>query len=73
MSDDEYPVRARIVDAEAEPGFLPHGLRPRTPEESRPHIGKEGLAELQEDGSVEVALDDGTVLLGSECWWEPCS
>lgn len=67
----EYPVRCRIVDVTGEEVFP--GLERRTPDESRPHIGKEGLAEWAEwaDETVRITLDDGTVLRGSECWWEP--
>ncbi len=67
MSVISYPTRCRIVDAD---GGEWHGIPMRTPDESRPHIGKEGVASL--DGEhVRVTLDDGTVLMGEECWWEP--
>ena len=64
-----YPVRRRIVDPDGAP-FAP-GLVCRTPAISKPHIGKEGLAERLDGEAVRVALDDGTVLMGYECWWEP--
>ena len=65
-----YPTRCRIVDADGEE-FLP-GLICRTPEISRPHIGKHGLAEMIDDGwTVRITLDDGNVIMGYECWWEP--
>ena len=65
----KYPQRCQIVDVTGRemPGT---SLPIRTPDVSRPHIGKEGTAELLGD-SVRVTLDDGTVLRGSECWWEP--
>ena len=63
-----YPTRCRIVDVAGEKC---HGIEIRTPEESRPHIGKEGIAALDGRGDIRVTLDDGTVLRGSECWWEP--
>lgn len=67
----KYPVRARIVDAAGTPiGPLGSGLVAATPESSRPHVGKEGLAE-RVDGLVRITLDDGAVLWGYECWWEP--
>lgn len=66
----KYPVRCRIVDAE----LVGHHVGPyeaRTPPQSKPHIGKHGLAELIEGTHVRIALDDGTVLGGEDCWWEP--
>jgi hypothetical protein len=67
----EYPVRCRIIDVTGRE-VLP-GVEGKTPDESRPHIGKEGLAEeIEEAGEiVRITLDDGTVLWGSECWWTP--
>jgi len=72
-----YPTRCLIVDVDGMPApGLPTlterwpGLTLRTPEASRPHVGKEGLAELESD-SVRITLDDGTVLHGWECWWVP--
>ena len=64
----EYPTRCKIIDVtgiEVSPG-----LEGRTPEESKPHIGKEGLAE-RVDGDVRITLDGGGILYGWECWWEP--
>lgn len=63
----EYPTRCRILDVE---GGLWHGIGMRTPPESQPHVGKEGLAE-EVDGDVRITLDDGTILYGYECWWRP--
>jgi len=67
--DGKYPVRARIVDAAGTvivPGFVA-----TTPDVSRSHIGKEGLAEWENPSTVKITLDDGSVLYGYECWWEP--
>ena len=67
----EYPTRCRIIDVtgqEVLPGLIP-GLMGRTPDESKPHIGKVGLAELIGD-DVRITLDDGPVIWGYECWWE---
>lgn len=64
----EYPVRCKIIDVvgvEVLPGI--EGL---TPEVSKPHIGKEGLAEDTGD-NTRITLDDGTIIWGYECWWEP--
>ena len=64
----EYPTRCKILDltgVEVFPGFTG-----RTPDESKPHVGKEGLAERVGEG-VRLTLDDGTILWGDECWWEP--
>jgi hypothetical protein len=76
MSDIVYPTRCRILDVT---GKRWRGLAIATPPVSTPHVGKEGLAEeddlLLEDGSVlpsvRITLDDGTILMGYECWWEP--
>jgi hypothetical protein len=68
----QYPTRCRIVDVTGQE-VLP-GVEGRTPDESKPHVGKEGLAELVNDGGGEevmIQLDDGGVLMGWECWWEP--
>lgn len=62
-----YPVRAVVIDADGMPF---HGWTARTPDVSRPHIGKQGLAEKVR-GDVRLTLDDGTVLWGWECWWKP--
>ncbi len=64
----KYPVRAKIIDVvgiEVFPGYIG-----RTPDESKPHIGKEGLAEEIGD-NVRITLDDGNILMGYECWWTP--
>ena len=68
-----YPTRCRILDVTGEtlPGTT-IGLA--TPPVSKPHVGKEGLAEKIGEGfdySVRITLDDGTILWGWECWWEP--
>jgi len=47
------------------------GIEGRTPEESKSSIGKQGLAELLPNNTVRIALDDGSVLYGHECWWVP--
>jgi hypothetical protein len=71
-------IRCRIIDAEGDkksfPGFTLH-----TPEISRPHIGKLGYAEKVKEelddkcsvDTIKITLDDGTILYGYECWWEP--
>ncbi len=64
----KYPTRCRILDVTGEV-FRP-GIERRTPEVSKPHIGKEGLAEEVGD-NVRITLDDGATLWGYECWWEP--
>ncbi len=67
----EYPIRCKIIDVVGEEVFP--GVEGRTPDESKPHIGKMGLAEeTGETGeTVRITLDDGTIIYGSECWWEP--
>ena len=63
----KYPVRCRIVDPTGEPFTL--GAVKNAPEESMPHIGKEGLVE-EVDENVRITLDDGMILWGYDCWWE---
>jgi len=46
------------------------GLVRKTPDVSKPHIGKEGLAEQVSEFIIRMTLDDGTILMGYECWWE---
>lgn len=68
-----YPTRARIIDVTGvflTAGGLGEDIELRTPDTSKEHIGKEGLAE-RVDGNVRLTLDDGTTLWGFECWWEP--
>jgi len=64
----EYPTRCKIINVTGIDVFP--GIEGRTPDESKPHIGKEGLAERVGEG-VRLTLDDGNVLAGYECWWEP--
>jgi hypothetical protein len=64
----QYPTRCQIIDATGMEVFP--GVEGRTPDESKPHVGKEGLAEKHE-GTVKITLDDGSILYGHECWWVP--
>lgn len=64
-----YPARVRIVDA-GDSEIIP-GLKRQTPTASKPHLGKEGTAELIDDVLVKITLDDGSILMGHECWWIP--
>ena len=65
-----YPCRCRIVDVEGME-LIAGFIMGKTPEDSQSHVGKEGIATLDEDGiSVTITLDDGTILYGHECWWE---
>lgn len=67
----KYPTRCRIVDVDGT-GYRVGPYTAATPGVSKPHTGKEGWAEKAvEDDGVTITLDDGTVLCGSECWWEP--
>lgn len=67
-----YPVRCIIIDAEGKTVEMLDGtvLKLVTPEASKPHVGKHGLAELTEDMNVKITLDDGNILYGYECWWK---
>lgn len=66
--DGKYPVRCRIEDADGKE-VMP-GVVAATPSVSKPHIGKEGIAELiMPSCRVKITLDDGGILWGEECWW----
>lgn len=63
----KYPVRCRIVDVT---GGIMGGYELKTPEKSKPHIDKLGTAYDIGD-NVRIEMDDGSILYGYECWWEP--
>lgn len=67
----KYPVRCKIIDVTGVEVFP--GMEGKTPNKSKPHIGKEGLAEKDVTGfgKVRITLDDGNILFGHECWWTP--
>jgi len=65
----KYPVRCRIMDVTGQEVFP--GIIGNTPDISKPHIGKSGLAEKLDDGNVRITLDDGNIIFGYDCWWEP--
>jgi len=65
----QYPTRCRILDIDGQ--RLGSYLRARTPAVSKPHIGKIGTAEKPNGGIVKIRLDDGNVVMGWDCWWEP--
>jgi len=70
----KYPVKCEIVDVDGDvdgTGQKISSFISRTPDISRPHIGKKGLAELMENGNVRITLDDGSVIYGYRCWWKP--
>jgi hypothetical protein len=64
----KYPIRCEIIDVTGTEVFK--GVMGRTPEVSLLHIGKHGLAEAF-GAKIRITLDDGTVLMGHECWWVP--
>ena len=69
-------IRCKIIDVE---GQSYRGCVLHTPEISYPHINKLGYAKevyLDVEGfedipTVKITLDDGNILMGYECWWEP--
>jgi len=70
----KYPTRCKILDVTGIEVFP--GIKGSTPDISKPHIGKYGLAEIvvhpeQASEQVRITLDDGSVLWGFECWWQP--
>jgi len=64
----KYPTRCKIIDVDGYEVFP--GIEGRTPDISKPHIGKTGLAEDLPEG-VRITLDGGTIIWGYECWWVP--
>jgi hypothetical protein len=73
----KYPVRCRILDVTGDT-FL--GTPIKTPDISKPYIGEEGIAreiffEPKEGDMfnwyIEITLDNGVIIYGHECWWEP--
>ena len=64
----KYPVRCKIIDVTGVEVFP--GMEGKTPDKSKPHIGKEGMAYNSREG-VTIELDDGTIIHGYECWWTP--
>lgn len=71
MVEFKYPVRARIIDVTGQALSGNPDVLIKTPDVSKPHVGKEGRASQDSDGDIVLMLDDGTVLYGYECWWEP--
>ena len=65
----KYPTRCEILDVTGQE-WRP-GIEMKTPDCSKQHIGKQGLAERTPDGDIKITLDDGTVILGYDCWWKP--
>lgn len=61
-------IRCQIIDVDGE--FLYPRVVAKTPEISRAHVGKYGYAEREND-TYRITLDDGTILMGYECWWQP--
>jgi len=70
----KYPTRCQIIDVFDGGGGIDSEGRDwhfKTPEISKKHIGKLGLAELIKNGNVKITLDDGNIIYGYECWWIP--
>ncbi len=74
-SGPKYPTRCRIVDPEGEKVFeneTHEAIALQNPSKAVPKLGRTGMAHLQPDGvNVRIELDDGSELMGYECWWEP--
>lgn len=73
QSGPKYPCRCRIIDPEGEEVYNDgeNTLVAKTPDVSVPKLGRHGTAYLEPDGNVRIKLDDGSELMGYECWWEP--
>ncbi len=67
--DGSYPVKCCIIDVDGLSFSSVHDAA--TPEVSVPHIGKRGSADKTIDGRVTITLEDGSIIYGDECWWEP--
>ena len=66
----KYPTRCRIIDVDGT-GYQVGPHLAKTPDISKPHIGKEGLAAIGKNNMVVITLDDGNIIEGCDCWWEP--
>lgn len=68
----KYPMRCVIVDIAGKLiDEFNLNIVAATPEISKPHVGKHGLAERIDDWTVKITLDDGNIIYGYECWWMP--
>jgi hypothetical protein len=63
-------TRVRIVDPKGR-RLAGTDLIAKAPADSVPHLGKEGEIVGYNGRSPKILLDDGSVLFGYECWWEP--
>lgn len=69
----QYPCRCRIVDPTGDEREVEgHTFVLNAPEVSKPKTGRLGWAH-KEGLTVRIKLDDGSELMGYECWWEPIS
>lgn len=73
-----YPCKVLIIDVdEPDTVVLWNGMAIKTPEASKPYIGKVGIVERVADptlidyDTVRITMPDGHVLWGWECWWAP--
>ncbi len=64
-------VRCIIIDPVVENIYQDKPYVAIAPEESLPHIGKYGIAEIVDGYHAKITLDDGNVIYGDECWWKP--
>ncbi|OEU68428.1 MAG: hypothetical protein BBJ57_02365 [Desulfobacterales bacterium PC51MH44] len=64
----KYPVRCEIIDVTGIEVFP--GVQGNTPDESKPFIGEQGLAE-RIGWDVRITLDNGEIIFGYDCWWKP--
>ena len=68
-------VRVRIVSASGTP--LGGGFVAADPPQAAPHFSQEGWMTEEPcpllGGALNprIVLDDGSILWGCECWWEP--
>ncbi len=67
-------LRVRIVQAEGQP--LDAGFVAADPPKAQANMRKEGWCEVDAPHPAfgtnpKITLDDGTVIWGFECWWEP--
>lgn len=64
----KYPCRCRIINVTDQEW---HGLNLITPEESKQYIGMVGTAYQEDEFYIRIELDNGKVIYGYDCWWEP--
>ena len=67
----KYPTRCEIIDVTGMKYPFKTDIILNTPDISKPHVGKRGIAERDKEHGIRITLDDGTIIYGYDCWWIP--